>query len=61
MSMEIFTCVNQTLLFIFQLCAYSAAQLHRLIQTKLISSSAEASFLIGHLNDVIVKAVIGKK
>ncbi|XP_052812655.1 neurobeachin-like protein 1 isoform X3 [Mya arenaria] len=39
------------------LCASATARLHTLVQTKLISSSAEAAFLIGHLNAVIVKAV----
>ncbi|WAR10787.1 NBEL1-like protein, partial [Mya arenaria] len=42
------------------LCASATARLHTLVQTKLISSSAEAAFLIGHLNAVIVKAVDDK-
>ncbi|XP_060592045.1 neurobeachin-like protein 1, partial [Ruditapes philippinarum] len=40
-----------------ELCASATARLHMLVQTKLISSSAEAAYLIGHLNIVIVKAV----
>ncbi|XP_053386541.1 neurobeachin-like protein 1 [Mercenaria mercenaria] len=40
-----------------ELCASATARLHMLVQTKLISSSAEAAYLIGHLNSVIVKAV----
>ncbi|KAL4217498.1 Neurobeachin-like protein 1 [Mactra antiquata] len=40
-----------------ELCASATARLHGLVQTKLISSSAEAAYLIGHLNKVIVQAV----
>lgn len=43
----------------FQLCAVATAKLHTLVQTKLISSSAEASFLIGNLNLMVLKAVRG--
>ncbi|ESO94157.1 hypothetical protein LOTGIDRAFT_232423 [Lottia gigantea] len=39
------------------LCAVATAKLHMLVQTKLISSSAEASFLIGSLNTMILQAV----
>ena len=42
-----------------QLCAVATAKLHMLVQTKLISSSAEASFLIGNLNLMVLKAVRG--
>ncbi|KAK3582874.1 hypothetical protein CHS0354_012486 [Potamilus streckersoni] len=40
-----------------EMCSLATARLHMLIQTKLISSSAEAAFLIGNLNDVISKAI----
>ncbi|XP_076087925.1 neurobeachin-like protein 1 isoform X3 [Mytilus galloprovincialis] len=40
-----------------ELCAVAAAKLHMLVQTKLISSSAEASYLIGNLNSTIQQAV----
>eukprot|EP00105_Crassostrea_gigas_P036363 XP_019920511.1 PREDICTED: neurobeachin-like protein 1 [Crassostrea gigas] len=40
-----------------ELCAVATAKLHTLVQTKLISSSAEASFLIGNLNLMVLKAV----
>ncbi|XP_052080874.1 neurobeachin-like protein 1 isoform X2 [Mytilus californianus] len=40
-----------------ELCAVAAAKLHMLVQTKLISSSAEASYLIGNLNNTIQQAV----
>ncbi|XP_078323505.1 neurobeachin-like protein 1 isoform X4 [Crassostrea virginica] len=43
-----------------QLCAVATAKLHMLVQTKLISSSAEASFLIGNLNLMVLKAVRDK-
>ncbi|CAG2206968.1 NEBL1_2 [Mytilus edulis] len=41
-------------------CAVAAAKLHMLVQTKLISSSAEASYLIGNLNSTIQQAVKDK-
>ncbi|KAK3083537.1 hypothetical protein FSP39_025014, partial [Pinctada imbricata] len=41
-----------------ELCAIATAKLHVLVQTKLISSSAEASFLIGNLDNIIKQAVI---
>ncbi|XP_021366386.1 neurobeachin-like protein 1 isoform X2 [Mizuhopecten yessoensis] len=40
-----------------ELCAVATAKLHNLVQTKLISSSAEASYIIGNLHSIIVKAV----
>ncbi|XP_069107826.1 neurobeachin-like protein 1 isoform X1 [Argopecten irradians] len=40
-----------------ELCAVATAKLHNLVQTKLISSSAEASYIIGNLHTIIVKAV----
>ncbi|VDI12757.1 Hypothetical predicted protein [Mytilus galloprovincialis] len=43
-----------------ELCAVAAAKLHMLVQTKLISSSAEASYLIGNLNSTIQQAVKDK-
>lgn len=46
-------------MYFFQLCAVATAKLHTLVQTKLISSSAEASFLIGNLNLMVLKAVRG--
>ncbi|KAK7507554.1 hypothetical protein BaRGS_00001489, partial [Batillaria attramentaria] len=43
-----------------ELCAAATAKLHSLVQTKLISSSAEASFILGFLHDLIIKAVDDK-
>ncbi|XP_025103761.1 neurobeachin-like protein 1 isoform X2 [Pomacea canaliculata] len=40
-----------------ELCAAATAKLHSLVQTKLISSSAEASFILGSLHDMIMKTV----
>ncbi|XP_067686159.1 neurobeachin-like protein 1 [Haliotis asinina] len=39
------------------MCAVATARLHALVQTKLISSSAEASYIIGTLNSIIIGAV----
>ena len=43
-----------------QLCSAATVKLTTLVQTKLISSSAEASFILGFLHDLIVKAVEGE-
>ncbi|KAL5005989.1 hypothetical protein ScPMuIL_017147 [Solemya velum] len=43
-----------------ELCAVTTARLHTLVQTKLISSSAEASFLIGSLNKILIQAIENK-
>ena len=43
----------------FQMCALATAKLHSLVQTQLISSSAEASYIIGCLNSIILRAVEG--
>lgn len=40
-----------------EVCSRATVRLHQLIQTKLISSSAEAAYLIGHLNNVIIQAI----
>lgn len=40
-----------------ELCSAATVKLTTLVQTKLISSSAEASFILGFLHDLIVKAV----
>ncbi|XP_041374666.1 neurobeachin-like protein 1 [Gigantopelta aegis] len=39
------------------MCAVATAKLHALVQTQLISSSAEASYIIGCLDSIILKAV----
>ena len=46
--------------FCVQLCSAATVKLTTLVQTKLISSSAEASFILGFLHDIIVKAVEGE-
>ncbi|KAK7111968.1 hypothetical protein V1264_011504 [Littorina saxatilis] len=40
-----------------ELCSAATVKLTTLVQTKLISSSAEASFILGYLHDLIVMAV----
>lgn len=39
------------------LCSAATVKLTMLVQTKLINSSAEASFILGYLHDLVVKAV----